>query len=82
MTRISYTTVYLYSNLIPTTEDKTDPVPNLRCVHCGRLLGRAHGRILRMANSQAPSIDELPVGMPAFETKCPNCNAIYNVIWQ
>ncbi len=82
MRHISYTTVYLYSNLIPTTEDKTDPTPNVRCMSCGKLLGRAHGRILRMANTHAPAIEELPVGVPAFETKCPNCNAVYHIIWQ
>lgn len=82
MTRTHYMSVYLYSNLIPTTEDKTDPVPNLRCTSCGRLLGRAHGRIFRLANTMAPVIEEIPVGVPAFELKCPSCNLIMLVIWQ
>ncbi len=82
MTRISYVTLYLYSNLIAQTEDKTDPTPNLRCIHCGRLLGRAHGRLFRMTNTQAPTIEEVPVGVPAFETRCPNCNLTMLVIWQ
>jgi phage FluMu protein Com len=82
MTKVSYITLYLYSNLIPETEDKTDPVPNLRCWHCGKLLGRAHGRVLKMTNSRAPGIEEIPVGVPAFECKCPNCNTVMLVVWQ
>jgi len=80
--RTHYVTLYLYSNLIVQTEDRTDPAPNVRCFSCGRLLARVHGRIFRMANTQAPTVEELPVGVPAFETKCPNCNLVMLVIWQ
>lgn len=82
MTKVSYMTLYLYSNLIPDTQDKTDPIPNLKCIHCGKLLGRAHGRVLRMTNSAAPGIEEIPVGVPAFETKCGQCNTVMLVVWQ
>jgi ribosomal protein S27E len=82
MTKVSYITMYLYSNLIPVTDDATDPTPNIRCPHCGKLLGRAHGRILQMTNSRAPDISGVPVGVPAFETKCVACNTVLLVIWQ
>lgn len=82
MTKVSYMTLFLYSNLIPTTDDATDPTPNVRCIHCGKFLGRAHGRIINMSNSQAPGMNGIPVGMPAFETKCPACNTVLLVIWQ
>jgi phage FluMu protein Com len=74
--------MYLYSNLYPVTEDKTDPTPNVRCGKCGKLLGRAHGRVLTISNSASPSIEEIPVGMPSFETKCGACNAVHHIIWQ
>lgn len=82
MTKIHYMTLYLYSNLIPETTDTTDPIPNVRCFSCGKLLGRAHGRIFRATNSRAPGIEDIPVGVPAFEVRCPNCNLTMLVIWQ
>jgi phage FluMu protein Com len=82
MTKVSYMTVYLYANLNPTTEDKYDPTPNLRCIGCGKLLARTNGKILQLANTQAPTIDEVPANVPAFEIKCPGCNKVMHVIWQ
>jgi phage FluMu protein Com len=80
--RTTFITVYLYHGNITDTTDGRDPSPNVRCTHCGKLLGRAHGRIFRIANTQAPSIDELPVGLAAVELKCTACNTVHHLIWQ
>jgi phage FluMu protein Com len=82
MPRTSHITMYLYSNLMPVTEDPTDPIPNVRCGKCNKLLGRAHGQLLVLSNSHSPSIEEIPVGVPSFEVKCPNCNCVHHIIWQ
>ena len=81
MTRTSHVTVYLYANLIPTTKDAQDPTPNLRCISCGKLLGRTNGRILTITNART-QLEEIPPNVPAFQIKCGNCNKLMNVLWQ
>lgn len=82
MTRVSYIVMYMTASIIPVTDDATDPTPNVRCIHCGKLLGRAHGRILTISNGRAPAIEEIPVGVPSFETKCGACNTVLHIVWQ
>jgi phage FluMu protein Com len=77
-----FVTVYLYAQNFPDTEDQTDPSQNVRCMSCGRLLARARGRILIMANTRGPGVREVPIGVPMFEIKCGGCNLVHNIIWQ
>lgn len=80
--RTTHITVYLYHNNIVNTQDKTDPTPNLRCIHCGKLLARARGRILTISNTMGPGTGDVPLGVPMIELKCPSCNTILNILWQ
>lgn len=80
--KTTFVTVYLYSQNIQETADETDPTQNLRCMSCGKLLARARGRILTIANTRGPGPYEVPIGVPMIELKCPGCNKVHNVIWQ
>lgn len=80
--RTTYVTVILSVQNTQDTEDQTDPLPNLRCLRCGKLLARARGRILVVANTRSPGPSEVPVGVPMIELKCPSCNSVFGIVWQ
>jgi phage FluMu protein Com len=83
MTHVAHTTVYLYSNnMVGGEHDHSDPSSNLRCIRCGKLLAKANGQILILANTQSSGLDEIPPNLPAFELKCPGCNMVMSVLWQ
>lgn len=80
--RTTHVMVVLTASQFPQSFDDTDPTLNVRCQHCFKLLGRARGRILVMANTRGPGPYEVPVGVPMFEVKCGSCNTLHNFIWQ
>lgn len=80
--RTTFITVILSAQNTEDSPDSTDPLPNIRCLRCGKLLARARGRILVIANTHAPSPSEIPIGVPMVEVKCPSCNTIHGIIWQ
>lgn len=80
--RTTHITVFLYHNNIAENKDPRDPLRDIRCMHCGYKLGRANGRILTLANTMAPGVTEIPLGMDMFEVKCKNCNTVHSILWQ
>lgn len=76
--RTTHITLLLYHQLVVNQE----PLNNVRCGHCGKLLAKVSGRIMTMANIRAPEPYELPIGIPMFEVKCSGCNTTHSVVWQ
>lgn len=80
--RVTSVTVYWYSNNVPQTHEEIPVLTSIRCTHCGKVLARAKGRILSIANTKGPDPFELPPGVESIEIKCRYCNTVHNIIWQ
>jgi phage FluMu protein Com len=78
----SYITLVLYHQLIPKSTGYNEELQTIRCLHCGKFLGKILGRVLTVSNTRSPGPKELPVGLAAFELKCPTCNTVYSLLWQ